>query len=51
MGAMNVPDMADSGWWVLFVMELPDGVGGRCYGGAGVDVSGSAGLWRFGGDF
>jgi hypothetical protein len=24
---MNVPDMADSGWWVLFVMELLDGVG------------------------
>jgi len=24
---MNVPDMADSGWRVLFVMELLDGVG------------------------
>jgi len=48
---MNVPDMADSGWWVLFVMELPGRVRGRCCGGAGVDVSGSAGSRRFGGGF
>ena len=34
---MNVPDMADSGCLV----EL-----GRCYGGAGVEVSDSVGLWR-----
>jgi hypothetical protein len=23
---MNVPDMTDSGWWVLFVVELLGGV-------------------------
>jgi hypothetical protein len=42
---MNVPDMADSGCWVLFVVELLwwSWVGVT---GAGVEVSGSAGLWR-----